>query len=689
MALDASPAFFLSSIQDSMHPSQIHPFNSTPHQLSQLISRAVDHSVRIWDIRSNKCTQVLHAGSSAGGVSAILFDGELGCIVVGERKLAKHRSVFASQPSNTDTTAEHGTGRTPDDSEVDQADVRTQDLVGAVFSQKFDVALAVDEMFTIQTWSLDSGEPNFRFNAERDAGMSHSADTPRFSAIGFDASGRRLLTGSQDARVRVWNFSSGQLLLTCLPPVSHQRASAKHEFEISSVLGFAEGSLSFFAAGTWTHEIWLWQDKSGDTASLLVPCLRVLRGHTEDVLCTVYGAASLASGSYDGSIVLCNISSGIARQRLQHEVIIETGRLDPSCHERGESAVPRDKRLVPVTKIVFLRGEAAAPLLVSGCHDGSVRCWNPIVGVQLLELPVVQEEGDSICALSWCEEADVLSIGTASGYVALWNGAAIIEALRMIEVGRCRRWPAALRIWSAHNTSVMAVQVAKLEGHNCCVTAPKNGQLRLWTVQGAEIGRYGRDRWDLGSLGPVLTERRVPSTLIEVDVDADSDGVPTPRTDEVGGLQPGERESGTSNGTAAALPVSFVHGSLDAWTRPDIETNNSRPDKGTPRTSEAMPRIEWEADEQEIKAQAAARARYKLFGASADVREMSRLDLCAASEEFLQRKALIVEGLARTSRTSPTKLELSTRELSSLSFDIKARPRLSDREEGRLLPRLR
>ena len=74
---------------------------------------------------------------------------------------------------------------------------------------------------------------------------------PKVTALAFDASGRRLLTGAQDGLVRVWNFSSGQCLRECLPPTQgdvpisadlagdlpgEMRSSAEVQREISSVM---------------------------------------------------------------------------------------------------------------------------------------------------------------------------------------------------------------------------------------------------------------------------------------------------------------------------------------------------------------------------------------------------------------------------------------------------------------------
>ena len=103
-------------------------------------------------------------------------------------------------------------------------------------------------------WHVGSGASCFRFNVGRAAADSSNSDAPlsKTTAVAFDTSGRRLLTGSQDGMVRLWNFSSGEPLRECLPPPEAYRDDASDE--ITSVMGIQEGPFAYIAAVGWSRQ---------------------------------------------------------------------------------------------------------------------------------------------------------------------------------------------------------------------------------------------------------------------------------------------------------------------------------------------------------------------------------------------------------------------------------------------------
>jgi WD40 repeat protein len=148
-----------------------------PFYSLQLVSLAVDQSIRVWDVLSNKCMQVFEGEIDASEDSAMLLDRLARTLLVGQRRLARHCSVFSEELPTADTPSD-----APSDSATGRGGASLHDLIGAAFSSKFNLALSVDEAFTVQTWELDSGAPGFRFNAERDSRTHHSASTPLFTA---------------------------------------------------------------------------------------------------------------------------------------------------------------------------------------------------------------------------------------------------------------------------------------------------------------------------------------------------------------------------------------------------------------------------------------------------------------------------------------------------------------------------
>ena len=79
-----------------------------------------------------------------------------------------------------------------------------------------------------------------------------------------------------------------------------------------------EGPVAYIAACGWSRQVWLWSDLPADTEGRArVPCLRCFHGHEDDVLCASFAAPNvLATGCYDGQILVWNLDSGALKGKL-------------------------------------------------------------------------------------------------------------------------------------------------------------------------------------------------------------------------------------------------------------------------------------------------------------------------------------------------------------------------------------
>lgn len=64
-----------------------------------------------------------------------------------------------------------------------------------------------DHQSNVCVWEVDSGRMRFRFGGDQE----------KITAMTFDKTGRRLLTGSVSGVVKMWNFSNGGCLKTLMP----------------------------------------------------------------------------------------------------------------------------------------------------------------------------------------------------------------------------------------------------------------------------------------------------------------------------------------------------------------------------------------------------------------------------------------------------------------------------------------
>ena len=138
---------------------------------------------------------------------------------------------------------------------------------------------------TITVWGVEVGEAVFSF--------SDTHEGSNLSAMAFDNSQRRLLTAARDGSIKLWNFNSGQCL---------EAFGGFGDAEVSCLHYLQDGPNSYIAAGGWHNEVKMWVD--GDEVDR--PHHKMV-GHQDDILAMEFCAPSLATGAYDGSVILWKV----------------------------------------------------------------------------------------------------------------------------------------------------------------------------------------------------------------------------------------------------------------------------------------------------------------------------------------------------------------------------------------------
>eukprot|EP00854_Cymbomonas_tetramitiformis_P011779 gene11779-13904_t len=152
---------------------------------NQLISLSTDKVIKIWDIRSHKCLQTItdqHTYWPENRISAIMVNPRRRCLVTcGTRPEQWHR--------------------------LSKDNVGTAPICASLYNSAFRQVVAGDVDCTVTVWSIDRGETVFSFSNLHGDG---STAEPKMSAMCFDNTNRRMITGAQDGTVKMWNFNNGQ-----------------------------------------------------------------------------------------------------------------------------------------------------------------------------------------------------------------------------------------------------------------------------------------------------------------------------------------------------------------------------------------------------------------------------------------------------------------------------------------------
>ena len=460
---------------------------------SQLISLSTDKVIKIWDIRSNKCMQTITDKTEyrpENRISAIAFNPQRKAIVTGATRLdlyeRKRRQEAVSHP-----------------------------VAAALYNRAFSQVVAGDAGGVVSVYDCIKGGRVFSF--------SEAHGTSKISAMAFDNSGRRLLTGAQDGTLYMWNFNNGSRL---------NEYKGFGPAEITCCAYIEDGHNRYVAAAGWNRAVCVWHD-TGAAVELLQ---HRMDAYTDDIICMAFCAPNvIATGSHDGKVLLWKVD-GLLKQTLAPP---------------GLAAMDADDR--PVTALVQLREVAGGDVLAAAGADGAVRFYSIASGALLHELVTQHpKERGGISALCVVPDNGTLYTADGAGTVACWSAdvAALASlAYRSVpapspgtsprhrakladKVAASASAPSALLAhrfsWRAHDTKHSVVSMDVVES-GFLLTASDDGSVRLWSREGALAGVFGQDeRWELGQTS--TWKQPLPRHLAPADAAgslAEGDAAPT------------------------------------------------------------------------------------------------------------------------------------------------------------------
>ncbi|CEP03071.1 unnamed protein product (mitochondrion) [Plasmodiophora brassicae] len=407
---------------------------------NQIISLAVDKTIKVWDVRNFRCMQTITDANHyrpENRISRLTWVKAHSCLLAATNRL----DVWPSKA-------------------VSQAETLSHDhsICTAIYNSNFGQVVSGDVGSQVKVWDLETGRSVFSYrNVHRRASS--------ITAMALDASMRRLITGGDDGSVKVWNFSSGQCLSDCVDGA----APGRDRREVTSLAFIvddrsADSPSKFIVAGGWDARIRVWEDHADKVQPIASTMAAGAKGHTGDITCMVWcGNTWLASGGADGAVVIWSLDSKCAKRRLV---------------DGAES-----------TSVDALAWLPTLSLLISAGSDGRVRGWDgsrtswPLV-MQVAGSPASSPAG--IMAIVKSGNDRTLVTGDSSGYVKVW------ATVRQPQVGIQHA-----RTWRAHERSISSLSM--VDGREMLVTTATDRRIRLWSLDGSLVGMFVSDRapWSL------------------------------------------------------------------------------------------------------------------------------------------------------------------------------------------------
>ncbi|KAJ3262291.1 WD40 repeat domain 95 [Boothiomyces macroporosus] len=398
------------------------------HEDGVIFSLSEDKVVKLWNARNLNCIQTVidkvpHRPENT--ITAMYYDTYNRQLMTGSGKL----EIWPLFPN-----VKHNSSRSHD-----------APIVAALFNSNFNQVVSGSQNGDIILWDPTCGEKIFEFH------RAHGS--LELTAMCFDISGRRLITGSRDKVLKMWNFNNGQILRKMHKETAH---------ETTDICYIEMGSNQYIIAAGWDRKITMFLEDNDNFESFPTKVLngsgmRGLIGHEDDISCITFCAPNiLASSSIDGAIVIWNLESGSMRTEKNDQLKRPLGDQTP---------------------------------LFTCYADGCLRIWDIHENKLLKEYNCQLLDDEGLTCISYNSDATILAVGGSYGHVRLVDLKNLLECIgdQSCEVLNV------IKHWRSHVQSL--VGVGFVETHDLMLTCAKDAVVRLWTKQGLHLGSFGDQPW--------------------------------------------------------------------------------------------------------------------------------------------------------------------------------------------------
>ncbi|MEP4195691.1 MAG: AAA family ATPase [Aliishimia sp.] len=338
------------------------------------------------------------------------------------------------------------------------------------------------------------------------------------NSVAFSPDGRRIVSGSDDNTLRIWDVQSGEEL----------QVLRGHESYVTSVAFSSDGRS--ILSGSQDYTLRIWDAQSGEE-------LQVLQGHERPVTSVAFSTDGrrILSGSYDNTLRIWDAKSGEELQVLQgHESDVTSVAFSPDGHrilsgsrdntlrlwdaQSGEELKVLQGHKGGVTSVAF---SPDGRRILSGSYDTTLRIWDAQSGA---ELQVLQGHEGWVSSVAISPDGRRILSGSEDNTLRIWDalsgaGLQVLQghedyatSVAFSPDGRrilSGSWDRTLRIWDAQSGKPIAFEIAKFEtGVTSLAYAPDKSRLFAGTRSG-EIAVLAPT-----AVEPVLSVTRAHATSI-------------------------------------------------------------------------------------------------------------------------------------------------------------------------------
>ncbi|XP_029964567.1 WD repeat-containing protein 49 [Salarias fasciatus] len=424
-------------------------FLSISSEDSRIFSVSIDNTVKIWDVEDQCClfTAEPKASGIHGEISACRYSAAVKSLYVSADDMAV-LALKLSPRLHSRLTVSHN-----------------EAVTCCGFSQEFRQVVSCTEGSVVKVWDFDSGRQVFEFGG--------SKDLAPITCVTFDPKGRRLITGGTDGCLKIWNSNNGLCLKTL------KRDGESHEVCDCAFLK-VQRKCFVMSVGR-SRRIDIYSDVPEDLHHVQRPLPSwqddVRNGHREDVLCVAQCPPSLlATGAYDGEIIVWNVVSGRVQCRFG------------SRHSSQRRDVEDLDTSVP--SLIFVKNLqefSSTPGLLSSGSAGCLNLWSVLGGGKFVSSFRASKFQQKITKLARADQNALLYAADRIGYIYVYSTDNFTSDRKPLR---------AENFWRAHTSTVTGLQI--VDSDQVVLTSSADCTVRLWSARGKFIGTFGQqERWSV------------------------------------------------------------------------------------------------------------------------------------------------------------------------------------------------
>ena len=435
------------------HSYRVSTLSITPDG-QRAVSGSDDKTLRVWDLKSGACVRTMKGHLSSVRSVSVTADGrqaasghEDGAVCLWDIESGSCLRTFGESIVNLEVGDLKFDFR-----ESDGHSARVAGLSITPDGRRV-VSGSVDK--TLRVWDSESGECLRTLEGHRST----------IASVSVTADGLRAVSASQDRMLRVWDVESG----ACL------RELEGHTGPVNSISVTADELRA--VSGSWDNTLRVWDLESG-------ACLRQLNGHSESVesVSVTADGRFAVSGSEDRTLRMWDIESGVCLRTLEgHSGNVHSVSVTSDGRRAVSGSLDRTLRvwnLEDGSCMSTFDGYGMGINILCATPNGRLAVSTSVVGRYEQYAPRVWDIEQGICLRTLKGHTDnVNCIKVTSDGLRVVSGSCD-KTLRVwdIESGAC------LRQLKGHSQSVDSVSVT-LDGR-FAVSGSRDRTVRIWDLEG-------------------------------------------------------------------------------------------------------------------------------------------------------------------------------------------------------------